>query len=684
MRGWSLSWLRAARRGGAQVAAAFVLLAFGAEARAGDFLEDGSFYFDPASVARFDFEDGVPEPSDPRDPPLTRIEVSDALSENWVIEIAPFADAFVSIDLPDVVRTYRASLWVRGGDSAGFAVIAHEDGRAAEVAVLYPTGRVTSDGWVELANQGIRVDGARSGLGIGIFSPEGGQMDAIELVADGEIDGLNPSCFGALDDACGVGEVCYWGECRNVNGWVPPIPSDREAVTLYLENRLRFLFGPFLERTIDLPGALIAVEAMRHASDPWSYWNGYALAVRRLHDGHTAFGGLADFVLDNPKPLSICFLEGDADLSHATEPSDPDYHDVLVSHVGGDHNLGLAPGDRLVRIDGLHPIEWSRMLVEVNWNHPTAANHQTFAEHASQLRAAISRFASEIEVIRCNAQSASCGAVEVISIRDLPMDAPGTPVSSVACDNRPLRHVPGAPFETHAGDWDAAYSGLLLESNTTEKIYGIEWESLFTSNGQDGVGANLNAGIQLLENDAARGVILDHRTGTGGTLAGPEIIWDFAVTTHPVSFMQTRQRAEDEQPTLAQGLAIFQLAVSQGHAEKAGSSNPSSIPIALLITQDVSASDWLPLGLKGAAPNVRIFGPYATSGSFSTFHQLGYWLGFNMGLASADTYLPDGSTTNGTGVEPDIVVLPKQSDLLVGKDTVFEAALAWIRAELGP
>ena len=36
------------------------------------------------------------------------------------------------------------------------------------------------------------------------------------------------------------------------------------------------------------------------------------------------------------------------------------------------------------------------------------------------------------------------------------------------------------------------------------------------------------------------------------------------------------------------------------------------------------------------------------------------------------------------GVPPDVVVLPLQSDLLKGKDTVFETAIAWVRAGLGP
>jgi hypothetical protein len=41
-------------------------------------------------------------------------------------------------------------------------------------------------------------------------------------------------------------------------------------------------------------------------------------------------------------------------------------------------------------------------------------------------------------------------------------------------------------------------------------------------------------------------------------------------------------------------------------------------------------------------------------------------------------------TLCGRGVYPDEVVLPRQSDLLEGRDTVHEAAVAWLREEIAP
>ena len=656
-------------------------------AHAGIFFQDGTFGFDPEAAWTMDFEDELP-PTDAGDAPV-RSESDTALSGHWVLTVGPYQQGGAEAVLPKLARTYRASMWIRGAEAVGVVGVGYSAGQQTldEVSTLYPTGRVTSDGWVELANQGIRIDGARAAVVVmTAFAPSGAELDAFELVPDGVIDGVpNPSCAGAVDSAaCGQlkGQVCVWSECRNVNGWVPPIPENREAVTQYLENRLRFLFGPYLERTMDLPNALGAIEQMRHATDSWGYWNGFMLAVRRMHDGHTSTSGTADYAITNPKPLSVCFVEGDADLSHGTEPSHALYHDLLVSHVGGDHNLGLGPGDRLVRVDGQHPIDWARSLVSVNWDETPISNHRTFAELAAGMRSFISRYADHIEVIRCDPGTGSCGATETISIRDLPVDAPGTPADIVTCDNRPLRHLVDSPA-SHAGGGYDVFHGIVTDSDAVERIYGVEWESLMTMDGTDGMGANMKAAIDELKANA-RGAIFDHRTGYGGTSTpGAAMVWNFAVADHPLDFFQTRERAEDEQPSLAEGLAIFQHALDQGWVEHAGSANPTTMPVALLTTLDVSASDWLPLGLKGA-PNVRIFGPYESNGAFSTRLIFGYWFGMQIVLSTGDTFVADGSTHNGTGVVPDELVLPLQSDLLTGTDTVFARAIEWIRGELPP
>jgi hypothetical protein len=645
-------------------------------ASAASFLPDGTFAFDPAAVVALDFEGK---------PPGTMTEAFDqALSGKKVLDVPQGID--IEVTLPKKRATYRVSLWANAAEVVADLEISYT-GRVDEVAALYPTGRITSDGWVEIAADHVRVDGARvTKVSVGAFAPSGAKVDGIEIAPDGDESAFPPvpnaKCDGAtVPNPCDTGQLCVWNECRNVASWVPPIPTDREDVTDYLAARMQLLFGPFLERTEDLPESLVFIEQMRNASDRYTYWNAFLAAVRRLHDGHTTTSGLADFVLQNPRPLSFCAVEGDADLSHAVAPKDAEYLDVLVSHVGADHNLGLKPGDRIVRVDGQHPIPWARSLLSVHWGWPTTSNHTTFAELASYLRSLVSRYANQIEVVRCDATSGTCGALETISIADVPLEADTSMLDIVTCDNRPLRHLANAPADHAVGE--TVYQGIVRESQPGENIYGMEWESLFTTTGSDGVGAALTQAVETWR-ASARGVIMDHRTGFGGTILAPEILWGFSQQKFANDIYKDRIFAGDEQPSLADGMAIFQAAVADGTVQYCGGLMPeTTVPVALLITEDVSASDWLPQGLKGA-PNAKIFGPFQTNGGFSTRYPFGYWLSLSYVMAVGDDFLVDGTTHNGRGVEPDVVVLPKQSDLVVGKDSVYEAALAWVRQNLKP
>jgi len=665
------------------VTASALGLAIASPAAAASFTPEGAFLFDPVATATLDFEvpgpDGTPAP----------VEDPAALHGAHVLPLAAFQSVEFPLTVPPLRRTYRASVWIKDREASLGLRISYSE-RVDEVAALYPTGRVTSDGWVEMANEKIRIDGPRlKKLTFSGFSAAGATLDAFELTPDGDDSSFpavpNAKCNGIAESGvCAPDQVCIFSECRNVRGWVPPIPAERDRVADYLASRMTLLFGPFRERTDHLPTSLVAIEQMKGAQDPWAYWNGFALAVRRLHDGHTTTGNIADFVLRNPHPIAACFIEGDADLTHDLAPKDPDYLDVLVSHTGTDHTLGLSAGDRLVRVDGQHPIAWARSLVSVHWPLTPVSNPRTFAELASSLRGLIARYAGEIQVIHCDSQQGTCGAPETISIASLPADPPGTQVGNVTCDNRPLRHLPTSPVDHSPDSSDSVYSGQVNEADATEKIFGLEWESLYTTNGADGVGPALKAAVATWKVTPARGVILDHRQGFGGTLLGPQTLWAFNVHKHPTNYYRDRAFAEEEQPTLAEGKALFDEAYSKGHADIAGVPSPTpDVPVALLITEDVSASDWLPLGFKGN-PKTRIFGPFETNGAFSTRYGFGYWLGMSYVMAVGDSFLPDGSTANGTGIVPDEIVLPKQSDLLAGKDTVYEAALAWVRSELAP
>ena len=269
-----------------------------------------------------------------------------------------------------------------------------------------------------------------------------------------------------------------------------------------------------------MPVALSTMQTMLTAKTAWQYWSAFARGVRELNDWHTAFRSGLDSVASS-RHFGACFIEGKADLTQGVWPSQAGWADVLVSHVGSDDNhLGLVPGDRLVAVDGVHPLEWARSLRPVNFRDHAATDADVDAEYAEGLASSIASFAKTISVIRCDAATLACnGTIETIPVTELP-DTGQTP----SCDNRPLYHLknPPAGIGAHHVPF-VPWRDELVDSQPGEKIYGMTFDNLYgTSQGLTPFFADSNQFFR----DNARGVILDHRAGNGGTLDAPEEITD--------------------------------------------------------------------------------------------------------------------------------------------------------------
>lgn len=650
-------------------------------ARAAGFDPAGELGFEPGALTTDSFEDAIDGGADAGEGVSGVVVDAGALHGTRVFHLEQYEGVDRPVTLPAATQAVGARLWARGEVIAVLDVLV--GGRSEDHGVFYPTGRMTSDGWYELALHELSIDTSRvEALSLSLFSPSGGDVDAFELLGEGQAV-LGGSCSGASEKmACPPSHLCAWGRCRNHGSRVPPLPPAawRDDLVDYLDQRFELLYGPFENRKLDLPNARVEIDAMRTASDAWSFWRRFRVAIHRLHDWHTRGSDISSYMSENPRPLGVCFIEGKADLSQAVVPSKPGYLDVLVSHLGSAESFGLHPGDRLVSVDGKHPIEWARSLIEVDFDYETASNHETHAEPVARLNRLISAYAERIEVLRCDAAKGTCaGKPEEISISSLPFAPQGTS-SGAGCDNRPILHLPTAPAHHSLGGF---YSGIVVESSPTEAIYGLQWSSLNVTSSTSGLGMSLSQAVTEWRSKA-RGVILDHRTGFGGTTLGPAIIWELIRPPTPLDLFQFRQRVDQKAPTLEQGKQIFDTFAAAGQVDFAGGSNPDeNLPVALLVHLDGSASDWLPLGFKGAK-KAKIFGPYQTAGAFSTLFTFGYWFGMGYSIAVGDTLHSSGKMLNGHGVEPDVVVVPLQSDLLVGKDTVYDTALAWVRQELKP
>ena len=150
----------------------------------------------------------------------------------------------------------------------------------------------------------------------------------------------------------------------------------------------------------------------------------------------------------------------------------------------GPGSAGLKAGDRLVAVDGLHPLEWATKLVSVDWGFHVATDPDNFADYAEGLGgppwsggAFIQRYATNFTVIRCDAKG-ECGAPETLQVTDLP-DGGGGP--DVACDNRPFYHLDGAnvPDPTKHYVFGSFFLGPITGTTPGEAIHGLVWDTLY-------------------------------------------------------------------------------------------------------------------------------------------------------------------------------------------------------------
>ncbi|RLB59837.1 MAG: hypothetical protein DRI90_14920 [Deltaproteobacteria bacterium] len=299
------------------------------------------------------------------------------------------------------------------------------------------------------------------------------------------------------------------------------------------------------------------------------------------------------------------------------------------------------------------------------------------------MRGMILAHATSFSIISCSASSGTCNDVpDTFLVADLPDDTG----SQVRCDNRPFY-----PFSVSANpslDHNVGYNffqGRIKETTQEEEIYGLLWDTLYGGGDPSGyVNQHLKDAFADFKQQA-RGVILDHRAGNGGTLDAAEVtttlvrpVETLLVFPSPMEFA-----GFDGPATAAEGIALFEKYDTIYPMTVGSSSYDPDLPVALLLHRDGSASDFMPFGMKGA-PKVKIFAQGPTAGAFSTYYQYVYWGGISWRMASGDAIAYDGRALIGHGVTPDVVVQQKQSDLLAGKDSVHEAAVAWLRQNLKP
>ena len=219
---------------GAVLGLLLILLASGA-ARAGTFDAAGDLQLDPTDVASIDFETS-PQRYFPSGtaagcmaPGFQIVTAPDALQGASYAHLhvaAGCAERF-PFALPAEQGSYHVTLWMRHGRLDANLDIDYTTSSGLDTfpVFLAPTGRTTSDGWVELATNPFPVDGTnlqRAYLHVvDSASLLGVDIDAFEVVRDG-VFFPEASCAGLGDPACTSEQVCMYNKCVLGGASVPP------------------------------------------------------------------------------------------------------------------------------------------------------------------------------------------------------------------------------------------------------------------------------------------------------------------------------------------------------------------------------------------------------------------------------------------------------------------------------
>lgn len=632
----------------------------------------------------------------------------------------PSPDADAAIDaLLD--RRVRVTLWqrprgTRVGASLSWFTGSYDDPEATWLAsvALQPTGNVTDDGWEEWTSGPFDFAWAgRVAPAFITFTDEqyyvyygGGSWDveAQSYVDALTIDDVGPAAVAPTSCSlpsertdCGDEGVCHLGLCVDAALRLGAPLEDDALRADYVDRRV-FEVEHFEGGRAPRARAGLVADALaplKDAARAVEFWPTFAAAYQLLVDGH-ASPPMASY--PSYANGGVCVHAGEADLL-----ADLDEEARLVPLVfsAEDNELGalLAPGDALLRIDGLPVREWATAAARLI-SYPGDPIGRDVVIAPQIFNAALDAGAV-VTFARCGGP-APCATAEVQQVTidlgavtgDRLLAGDTAPMlsysASATCDFRFRRPVEAPDVKDYAFAGSADEGGVrsLLINGVPDRYMqgGDAWFDNVTS---------------ALGDDPAL-LLLDERTGGGGSIDAVDLIAAMLLAegdTYAMDFLPSFEGAEDDGTpraavvTCSDGLNAyscgngFRYLLGDGGGPVATAADAK---LAVLIADDVSGNDYVTRLLKErSAGATRIFGDGSTWGAFGVIWSMAAHVGEMMGgtLQVQDTIFVDAADepTSGeqrfetsTGIRPDQVVRQKQSDAVFGRDTVLEAARAWL------
>lgn len=616
-------------------------------------------------------------------------------------------------------RRVELRLWQRAAGTEAqvqlrWAIGEGNDSYTPGTVIFVPTGRATTDGWVELSSGPVdfllggvlaptdlvlydrHVLAAFVNYQIDLSSEVRVLLDGFEVLDLGPAAVPSTTCT-ALNERTVCGDdlgVCHFGRCADAAAVMGTVPSSESVRADYVQRRIfemQAFNGVRAGQHADPDFALGMMDAL--AGPPRDFWPTITAAYERLRDGHGSppivnydYSGIA---------AGMCIYLGEADLL----PQGGIAPLVYEARADKPTSEAVRPGDVLVSIDGVSVEQWR--LAAGRFFYYTGDLESRDALLMPDVVAAAIKTGARLEFARCERlDGVACSEAEVETI-EVDFGAlvgeliyagtvPQNAQRGLNCDFRFLDAVPGA--RTNAYEYAA---GRVEDGVSIVQFNGFP--SRYWQGGQ----AWASAMDTALGGSGVSHVLLDQRRGDGGTFDAVVHLTNHVMRSSDRVITETHPwyAAEPSNEELASLRACLQSDAytcgnlyAQAMPEFARNSDASTARLAVLFGRDVSGNDFFSRALLHRAAPTRTFGSTRTWGAFGFSCPLPGHIGEVLGgnFQCTDSVFYQGSAAplagefvweSGTGVAPDVIVYQKQSDAVNGVDTLIAAAMAWLAEE---
>ncbi len=608
-------------------------------------------------------------------------------------------------------KRFEINFWARGEGATPYLTVGYSTqnpfGDEFVSVVAIRTGRETSDGWVELTTGTIDAsiwDVPLSGVLIAVSpwatQPAGFAIDSLEIVPSSG-SGVEPlACTQAnMDTVCGPEGDCQYGRCvPGYASWgpLPPRAHREELVSRWIHLATRVQGDRNAKaRAADLIKEGPPLAWYSTASRP--FFAGVKRLVNNLRDQHTHFGGPNAALLQpiayggGSATTGACFGPGRHDL--LAEPGKKGALGYIVYRANKTPPNGviLERGDALTAIEGEPPLEWVKRVwggLSGSLPNDPGADLGWSAQGLSWL---IEKRASTIEITRCLSDTRCDGTYK--QVMTVPV---GEPLFQKIRGTGSIGPLPGYFWcDIHFQPALDKFAANVRGENTVsgqivrDDVLAIHFDGTYGAK-------QWSPSMRALFETPPIKVLFDTRQGNGGYGFNSETVVDLirpraqpiANVSLPIGGWdgaETRALLESAQPCIDSPGSTWACAFAESYTNKDEAPPGSAARVAFLNTADVSANDYLARLVKGRS-NLKIYSPGPTSGAFGSVSSLpGFLVGWGGGSLQMQDALFGNSFDlaslpfeSGRGVPPDVVVAQRMSDAIRDRDTMIEAAHAWL------